>query len=149
MDKHWAEWWVLYFLVHGFDMISVIYVENDPDFSSLVCHLSHKYGISLHPLSSVKEALEWLTVTPADVIVSDYDMPEINGLEFLKILRALGDLTPFIHFSGAENFEELARTAAMYGCFGTLSKHHEVGKQINRLVNMIRMAIQVSSNKNR
>ncbi len=130
-------------------MISVIYVENDPDFSSLVCHLSHKYGISLHPLSSVKEALEWLTVTPADVIVSDYDMPEINGLEFLKILRAWGDLTPFILFSDAETIEELARAAALYGSVGLISKNRDLGKQINHLVNMIRMAIQVSSNRNR
>ncbi|MGP8255466.1 MAG: response regulator [Methanoregula sp.] len=127
----------------------MIYVENDPDFSSLVCHLSHKYGISLHPLSSVKEALEWLTVTPADVIVSDYDMPEINGLEFLKILRAWGDLTPFILFSDAETIEELARAAALYGSVGLISKNRDLGKQINHLVNMIRMAIQVSSNRNR
>jgi len=128
-------------------MISVIYVENDPDVASVVCLLSRKYGIPLHPLSTVKEALEWLTLTPADVIVSEYDMPGINGLEFLKILRARGDLTQFIFFSRAENNEELARAAAMYGSVGILSKSQDLGKQINRLVNMIRMAIQFSSNR--
>ena len=130
-------------------MVSVVYVEDDPAVASMVCHiLSHKSGIHIYTLSSVKEALEWLTFTPADAIVSDYDIPEMNGLEFLKILRSRGDLTPFILFSGVENIEELARTAAMYGCFGTLSKHHDVGKQINHLVNVIRMAIQSSSNRN-
>jgi CheY-like chemotaxis protein len=67
-------------------MVSVIYVEDDPNVASVVCHiLSHKYGIHIHPILSVKKALEWLTFTPADVIVSDYDMPEMNGIEFLKI----------------------------------------------------------------
>jgi len=130
-------------------MISVIYVENDPDVASIVCFLSRKYGIPLHPLSTVKEALDWLTLTPADVIVSAYDMPGINGLEFLKILRAWGDLTPFILFSDEETIEELARAAAMYGSVRLVSKNRDLGKQINHLVNMIRMAIQVSSNKNR
>ncbi len=130
-------------------MISVIYVENDPDVASIVCFLSRKYGIPLHPLSTVKEALEWLTLIPADVIVSEYDMPGINGLEFLKILRAWGDLTPFILFSDAETIEELAQAAALYGPVGLISKSKALGKQINHLVNMIRMAIQVSSNRNR
>jgi hypothetical protein len=43
-------------------MVSVIYVEDDPDVASFICHiLFHKYGIHIHPPSSVKDALEWLT----------------------------------------------------------------------------------------
>jgi DNA-binding NtrC family response regulator len=129
-------------------MVSVIYVEDDPEVASFVCHiLFHKYGISLHIFSSVKDALEWLTFTPADVIVSDYNMPEMNGDEFLKILRARGDHTPFILFSGAEDIKKLARAAAMNESLNILSKNQDAGKQINHLANMIRRAVQFSSNR--
>ena len=129
-------------------MISVIYVEEDPDVASFVCHILYRqYGIAIHTLSSVKDALEWLTFTPADVIVSDYNMPEMNGVEFLKILRARGDHTPFILFSGAEDIEKLARAAAMNESLNILSKNQDAEKQINHLANMIRRAEQFSSNR--
>ena len=54
---------------------------------------------------------------------------EINGLEFLKILRAWGDLTPFILFSDAETIEELARAAALYGSVGLISKNRDLGSR--------------------
>jgi|GEM_PF-4487534 hypothetical protein len=50
-------------------MVPVIYVEDDPDVATGVCHiLSLQYGIPGHTLSSVKEAREYLTFTPSDVI---------------------------------------------------------------------------------
>jgi len=50
--------------------------------------------------TSVKEAFQKLDVLKYDVIVSDYQMPIKDGLEFLKELREKGDSTPFIIFTG-------------------------------------------------
>ena len=66
--------------------------------------VSEKIDISL--VSSAKKALEMLDDKEYDVIVSDYQMPEMNGLEFLKKIREeKGNDIPFIMFTGKRRKE--------------------------------------------
>jgi len=39
-----------------------------------------------------REALKSLTATPADMVVTDWNMPEMTGPEFVEALRAMPDL---------------------------------------------------------
>ena len=39
-----------------------------------------------------REALKSLTTTPADMVVTDWNMPEMTGPEFVEALRAMPDL---------------------------------------------------------
>jgi len=57
-------------------------------------------GITVQSAQSAKEALEILTRKTFSAIIVDYDMPEINGIELLKILRKQGNTTPIILFTG-------------------------------------------------
>ncbi|OOZ16327.1 two-component system response regulator [Solemya velum gill symbiont] len=41
--------------------------------------------------SSASKALEWLKTNPADMIITDYRMPEINGVEFIRRVRGMSD----------------------------------------------------------
>ncbi len=50
--------------------------------------------------TSAKEGLRLISRKQYDVIVSDYQMDEMNGIEFLKTLRNSGDRVPFILFTG-------------------------------------------------
>jgi PAS domain S-box-containing protein len=50
--------------------------------------------------TSAKEGLRLISRKQYDVIVSDYQMAEMNGIEFLKVLRSSGDHVPFILFAG-------------------------------------------------
>ena len=74
-------------------------------------------------------------------------MPEMNGIELLKILRIRGDLTPFILFSGAEDLGKIARAAASYGSFESLTKNRDIREQISPLVDMIRRAVMYSGKR--
>jgi len=49
---------------------------------------------------SAEEALEEMKYKNFDVILSDYKMPGMNGLEFLEELRKKGNEIPFIIFTG-------------------------------------------------
>lgn len=55
--------------------------------------------------TSAKEGLKLIAKKQYDVIVSDYQMDEMNGIEFLKVLRKAGDRVPFILFTGHSHRE--------------------------------------------
>jgi PAS domain S-box-containing protein len=55
--------------------------------------------------TSAKEGLRLISRKQYDVIVSDYQMSEMNGIEFLKTLRNAGDRVPFILFTGHSHKE--------------------------------------------
>lgn len=58
-------------------------------------------------------ALELVKQENPDLILSDWNMPEMNGIDFLKALRADGIATPFgfVTTEGTDAMRELAREA--------------------------------------
>ena len=64
--------------------------------------------------SSVEEALAKLQKEHYDAVVSDYQMPGKDGLEFLEMLRKNGNTIPFIMFTG-KGREEVAVRAWSLG----------------------------------
>jgi PAS domain S-box-containing protein len=68
----------------------------------------------------VDEAFKKLSTIKYDIVVSDYEMPQKNGLEFLKELRKKNDKTPFILFTGKGR--EVAIQALNLGVDGYFNK---------------------------
>ncbi|MFW6141790.1 MAG: response regulator [Candidatus Saliniplasma sp.] len=66
------------------------------------------------PVQSSDEALEYLEMDHVDIIISDYKMPSMDGLELLKMLREKNNETPFIIFTG-KGREEIAMKALNLG----------------------------------
>ena len=69
----------------------------------------------------VDEALKKLSTINYDIVVSDYEMPQKNGLEFLKELREQNNKIPFILFTG-KGSEEVAIQALNIGADGYYNK---------------------------
>lgn len=121
-------------------MISVAYVDDDPHTALRICLLCQRNGgITMHAFSSGPEALGMLSRYPVDVIISDYDMPGMNGIELLAALRSRGDLTPFILFTGTEDTREIAQTVNGYPAVTILHRGSNLHGQVSRLVMIIRM----------
>lgn len=81
--------------------ISVMFVDDEEG----ICDITKKFlekdrNLQVDTFVSANDALDTLKTTRYDVIVADYEMPAIDGLAFLKILKKEGDTTPFIIFSG-------------------------------------------------
>ena len=82
-------------------MISVLLVEDEPEVLELTrLFLERDTELSVDACLSVKEALRKLNTKIYNVIVSDYYMPEINGIQLLKTLKFQGIDTPLIMFTG-------------------------------------------------
>ena len=76
-----------------------------------------------------------------DAIVLDYDLPEINGIEFLKIIRGKGDMTPVIIFTGVGR-ENAAIAALNNGANFFLKKGENMEMPFIELQRMIRHAVE-------
>jgi len=64
-------------------------------------------GFEIDKVCCADEAFKKLSTGKYDVVVSDYEMPKKNGLEFLKELREANNKIPFILFTG-KGREEVA-----------------------------------------
>ncbi len=69
----------------------------------------------------VEEAFKKLAVCNYDAVISDYEMPQKDGLQFLKELRNLNNEIPFILFTG-KGREEVAIKALNQGANGYFNK---------------------------
>jgi two-component system, OmpR family, response regulator ChvI len=90
--------------------VRVAVVDDDDDFRRSLCfHLSDQ-GIEPIACSGGRAALELLGGEPVDVVLLDWRMPDMNGLEVLRELRQRGTMTPVIFLTGLadEVFEEAA-----------------------------------------
>ncbi len=68
---------------------SAIVVDDDVVYLRTVGLMLKKIGFdNIQQFTGADEALDWLAAKQTDLIVSDWDMPTINGLEFLKAVRS-------------------------------------------------------------
>jgi PAS domain S-box-containing protein len=81
--------------------IHVLYVDDEPALLDPIRHyLERKGNFSVETNTSSQAALEKIRTHKYDVIVSDYQMPKLDGIQLLTTLRQEGNLTPFIIFTG-------------------------------------------------
>ena len=121
--------------------IRVLHVDDEPELADVTAmHLERiDENITVVAESSARDGLERLRATPIDCVVSDHDMAELNGLEFLKAVREEYPELPFILFTGKGN-EEIASDAISAGVTEYLQK--DVGiDQYTVLANRIERAV--------
>jgi CheY-like chemotaxis protein len=120
--------------------LSVLAIDDESDLLELIRQYLVRFGdMNVETTISTKEALTRVLKSEYDVIIVDYYMPEITGIEFLKILRAKGDTTPVIIFTGVGR--ELAAIEALNnGADFFLQKGDDPKNQFRELVHMIRQA---------
>jgi DNA-binding response OmpR family regulator len=124
---------------------SVLLIDDDVALLEMIKLMSERSReMTIQTAQSAKEALSTLAQKSFDVIIVDYDMPEISGIEFLKILRKHGDTTPIILFTGLGG-EYAAIEALNNGANFLLKKGEDPRHQFRELVNMVKRAMERSS----
>jgi CheY-like chemotaxis protein len=68
--------------------ISILVVDDEPAFCTVVCEILRVYGFVAHPANSARQAMELLEGITPDLILADVMMPEIDGLTLLRELRS-------------------------------------------------------------
>jgi len=105
-------------------VIRVLIVDDDADVAELTAAYLERTGQAIETTVETEptDALAHLSGTEeVDCVVSDYDMPEANGLEFLDDVRAIDPDLPFVLFTG-KGSEEIASEAISAGVTDYLQK---------------------------
>jgi DNA-binding NarL/FixJ family response regulator len=89
-------------------MKKVLIVDDDRTMRTVLTRYLENRGYQVEQVTSGAEALVAVAKNPPDLVVSDVMMPEMDGLEFCRRLRATpsGQLMPFIFLSGKGELED-------------------------------------------
>lgn len=67
---------------------SVMIVEDDAAIRDMLCFTLKQSGFSCEPHSTAEQGLDWLKTNHPDMILLDWMLPGIDGIEFIRRLRA-------------------------------------------------------------
>ncbi|MFW6041336.1 MAG: response regulator, partial [Thermoplasmatota archaeon] len=123
--------------------MKILFVDDDKGFleqGKIFLEKENK-RFNVKTVSSAEEALDMIGDKDFDVIVSDYQMPEMDGLEFLEELRIWrGNDIPFIIFTG-KGREEVAMKALNLGADRYMQKGGSPKSQYGVLSDAIKQEV--------
>jgi PAS domain S-box-containing protein len=129
--------------------IRVLHVDDEQALAELGAEMLHREDdrFSVATAGSASEGADRLAADDFDCIVSDYDMPGQNGIEFLETVRDEYPDVPFMLYTG-KGSEEVASKALSTGATDYLQKGSGTD-QYKLLANRIRNAVEQSRTRQR
>jgi PAS domain S-box-containing protein len=122
------------------ERIDVLHVDDDPSVLDLTeAYLERELeALAVTSVTAAGDALDELDDGRFDCVVSDYEMPGMDGLEFFERLRETEHSVPFVLYTG-KGSEEIASQALNAGVTGYFQKGGP--EQLRRLANRVRQAV--------
>ncbi len=123
-------------------MISILLVDDEPVILDVAKAFLERIGeFKVTCVESAEDALRHVKETQYDAIVSDYEMPVMNGIEFLRKIRGSGMTIPFIIFTGRGR-EDVVIEALNSGADYYIQKGGDPRAQFTELSYKVRQAVQ-------
>lgn len=69
-------------------MPRILVVEDDRDIADLIVHYLQKAGHATEWLGSGSEVMDYLTKAPADLVILDWMLPGLSGMQVCEAIRA-------------------------------------------------------------
>lgn len=120
----------------------IVIVDDDLGMCSMLKAILEKEGFKVKPFSTAVEALEALSLDGSlgpekhdgdiDTVISDINMPHMNGLEFTQRLRSVRPEIPIILLSASGNLDT-AIQAIKEGAFHYIIKPFKIAEMIVNL----------------
>jgi len=105
-------------------MARILLVDDEPVVHRTLASYLRRCGHEVRVAKNGLEAIAALGEAPADVVVTDINMPDMDGIEMVIALQETAPEVPVIAMSGGGLFETglLLDSAAALGAFRTLEK---------------------------
>ncbi|MFA5269596.1 MAG: PAS domain S-box protein [Methanoregula sp.] len=123
-------------------MYRILYVDDDPgllEIGKLFLEEGGQFSVDIS--LSASNGLDLLASANYDAVISDYQMPGMDGIGFLKKVRTSGNTIPFILFTGRGR-EEVVIQALNEGADFYLQKGGEPVSQFTELSHKVRQSVQ-------
>jgi len=92
----------------------VLVVDDDVLIRKLLETFLSFHGYKVQCASNAKEALKLIATENYDVLITDYAMPEVNGIELTKKIRSIASSLPIIGMSGTLAKKEFLNAGANF-----------------------------------
>ena len=86
-------------------MATILYLDDEPAIGLILADTLERAGHTTIGAQTVPQALQALSEQNIDLIISDYRMPGLTGLEFLELLQQEGCTVPLIMLTGYATIE--------------------------------------------
>ena len=120
--------------------LRVLYIDDEQMMRDVFKqYVETVFGLEVETASSAKQGKSKLDLTIFDAVVSDYQMPEEDGIQLLRELRSEGNDMPFILFTGRGR-EEIVIEAINSGADYYIQKGGDPNAMFAELVYYIRIS---------
>jgi CheY-like chemotaxis protein len=105
-------------------MLHILLIEDDAPIRRIVSRMLEISGYSVTQAANGADGLRLWREQGADVVLTDIQMPGMNGVEVIVQLRALAPELPVVAMSGGDHAGDLdlLGDAKLLGAVGLLSK---------------------------
>ncbi|HWQ68113.1 MAG TPA: PAS domain S-box protein [Methanospirillum sp.] len=122
-------------------MIAALYVDDESALLDICkAYLERSGTITVDIAHSAESALKKISSFAYDIVISDYEMPDMTGIDLLIHLRLQGNQIPFILFTGRGR-EEVAILALNNGADFYLQKGGDPKSQFVELIHKTHLAV--------
>lgn len=129
------------------DKSRLLIVEDDSDIRELLKHFLKEFVDEIVEAEDGAAALQFVKAQEFDTILSDIEMPQINGLKFLAYVRSLGQMTPFVVLT-AHGDHSRALEALSLGAFDFITKDSKRKVVIESVCAALKFGREMKSSKN-
>src|SRR5208283_4557040 len=121
--------------------ISLLCIDDDPLFlDAFRARLEQEKDLAVTPVSTSAQALELLEQQFYDVIISEYAMPDMDGLALLKEIRARGCQSIFI-IATEKRRSHIAKDVLNTGADYFLQKGADMAHDVPQMIDFIRIRV--------
>jgi len=85
-------------------MFKILVVEDDRDLNRTVCTFLNRSGYEAAGCLNANDAYDAMYETVFDLIVSDIMMPDVDGFEFVRNVRAVNENIPILFMTARDDF---------------------------------------------
>lgn len=127
-------------------MFKILIAEDDAELRQLFSRVLTKNGYNVKGVSNGREALDCMENDFFDLIISDIMMPEVDGYEFVRLLRECNDKTPVLMITAKDAFDDM-RQGFDSGTDDYMVKPVNVNEMVLRVGALLRRARMINERR--